>query len=591
MKQYTRDQIIELHYNKRGQPGERKLIGILLKLWDIFDNKEVHLKADLIQLLDRYSNSVIDGPFILLMTMRNRRDMRDEITRMGHKGEYKQLKSFLNHLVNQQKNIHTPDESIRALLSHKDYAKNKNHIIIFEIERVRRIRAKSTSTNQNLSLCISILETLEPSEEIDEYGGIYVPSEAVEGLIQLQKALTYGRTFFFREILEASKQSRKLINAVSSPSFNKLRNIFVWWTHIIDARTFMKCYMKKEALESQKFANDIKINGIGIDKNKQKYLESITPKKQDSDFVFERLFKSISAERIDYLHAYHVLLSEYIYRKETDTKKPFKSSNFEDLLSTKVRDWTKKIGTKVVKRECNQLLTRGIIGDYHKDFKPQPLFYDHNTLREKDVLSRRMLKNCAVTNMLAQTAHERQNSLIIIQLSLILIDLLTKNRWLSKVINQRIGSRPKKRSRKIKLKVQEREQVNEYESDLHHAFVLTRICIEKINYIFKKLDLENPNPLFDWVEYCEESFPPFTQEPVQNLNKFIEYCNSVISFNSLKQDKKPNEIELKYKKNGKSEKILFHTRFIDSDDSNNKLSLYETSPGELKFTAEGNYYS
>ena len=182
------DQIINLHYNKRGEPEKRELIDYLLKLWDIFDNKDVHLKADLARLLDIYSNDVIDGPFILLMTMRNRNDLRDKITTMEKSGKYKQLKSFLNHLENQQKNIHTPDESIRAMLSHRNYAQKKNHIIMFEIERVRRIRAKATPTNQNLSLCISILRTLEPSEGNDEYGGIYVPSEAVRGVIELQKS-------------------------------------------------------------------------------------------------------------------------------------------------------------------------------------------------------------------------------------------------------------------------------------------------------------------------------------------------------------------------------------------------------------------
>tara|TARA_B100001564_G_scaffold359818_1_gene383177 strand:+ start:1570 stop:3375 length:1806 start_codon:yes stop_codon:yes gene_type:complete len=601
MKQYTRDQIIDLHYNKRGEPEKRELIDYLLKLWDIFDNKEVHLKADLIRLLDRYSDSVIDGPFILLMTMRNRRDMRDEITRMEHKDEYKQLKSFLNHLVNQQKNIHTPDESIRALLSHKNYAKKKNHIIMFEIERVRRIRAKATPTNQNLSLCISILRTLEPSEEFDDYGGIYVPSEAVQGLIELQKALTYGRTFNFNQILESSQQSRKLIDAVSNPSFNKIRNIMVWWTHIIDARTFSKCYMEKEALSSHKFANEIKENGNGIDKNKKEYLKSITPDEKlqlgvvvnDDGFsgLFERLFQSHSAEQTDYLHAYHVLLSGYIYRKETNVKKPFKSDGFMNCLPKDVKEMvkTKKWSTKVLKRECNQLLTRGIIGDYHKDFKPQPLFFDHNTIREKDVLSKRMLKNSVVTKILAQAAHERQNSLVILQLSLILIDLLIKNKWLSEVIHQRLSSRPKNTSRKVKINSQSIEK--DYKSDLLQAMDLTKLCIDKLDSILKRLELENHNPLLDWVEYCKKSFPVLHQDSEKNLIPFIDYCKLVICFDNQNRVKETHEIKLQYEKGGVYEKISLHTKFTDSEDSNNDLSLYETSPGELKFTADGGYYS
>lgn len=592
MEEYTRHQIIDLHYNERGQPEKKELIDVLLRLWDIFDDKDVHLKADLVRLLDRYSDDVIDGPFILLMTMRNRNDLRDKITTMESSGKYKQLKSFLNHLENQQKYIHTPDESIRALLSHKNYAKKKNHIIMFEIERVRRIRAKATPTNQNLSLCISILRTLEPSEGVDDYGGIYVPSEAVQGVIELQKALTYSRTFNFKKILESSRKSRELIDAVSTPSFNKLRNIFVWWTHIIDARTFSKCYMEKEALRSHKFANEIKEYGKGIDTNKQDYLKSITPPKEEEWELFSRLFQSHNAEQTDYLHAYHALLSKYIYRKETNVKKPFKNSDFEKIfLHQEVQDVIKdqKWSPKVLKRECNQFLTRGVTGDYYKDFKPQPLFFDHNTIREKDVLSKRMLKNSAVMNILAQAAHERQNSVIILQLSLILIDLLNKNKWLSEVIYQRLRSRPKNTSRKVNIKSKHMEK--DYTSDLLHAMDLTKLCIDKVDFIFKRLELENRHPLLDWVEYCKKSFPVLLQDSEKNLILYIDFCKLVICFEHQNRVEETHEIRLQYEKGEAHKKISLHTKFTDSEDPSNNLSPYGTSPGELKFTADGGYYS
>ena len=83
-------------------------------------------------------------------------------------------------------------------------------------------------------------------------------------------------------------------------------------------------------------------------------------------------------------------------------KKAFKNSDFEALLDQEVQGLVKdkKWSTKVLKRECNQLLTRGVTGDYYKDFKPQPLFFDHNTIREKDVLSKRMLKNSVIMTFL-----------------------------------------------------------------------------------------------------------------------------------------------------------------------------------------------
>ena len=74
-------------------------------------------------------------------------------------------------------------------------------------------------------------------------------------------------------------------------------------------------------------------------------------------------------------------------------KKAFKNSDFEALLDPEVQGLVKnkKWSTKVLKRECNQLLTRGVTGDYYKDFKPQPLFLIITPFGRK-MLSKRMLK-------------------------------------------------------------------------------------------------------------------------------------------------------------------------------------------------------
>jgi hypothetical protein len=245
-----------------------------------------------------------------------------------------------------------------------------------------------------------------------------------------------------------------------------------------------------------------------------------------------------------------------------------------------------------------------------------------------------MVKNCTIKIMLAQTAHERQNSLIILQLTMIIIDLLTKNRWLSKIIMQRNISRPKETSRKKQTQVI-KNQSDEYEIYFNHAMMLTEICIKKINDIFNILDKSTlcETPLKNWVNCCAESFPQLSQNPEKDLKRFVEYCESRIVFeknwlahvieqakgNGITEDKVKEALEelklgnvnkveeanklleklsieavepentspinLKIENGGIIEEFPFSIYFDDS----RELSPYETGPGEVKFTAEGDY--
>jgi hypothetical protein len=654
MREYTRSELIDLHYTERGSEEKNKLIQELLNYWDIFDDSDVRLKTDLTFLLNKYIDKSIDGPFILLMTMRNRLDLKRRITDVNEKRRHAQLKSFLTHLEEQQKNIYTPDESIRALISNSKYAQMKNLIIVFEIERVRRIRARSTPSNQNLNVCLSILETLEPIKGFDDYGGIYIPSNAIEGMIELQKSLTYARTFHFEETLMSSRKARDIFNNVSNAFFNNIRNIFIWWSHVIDARVYSKCYLKEKARECQNKSDIISKDGKGIDNNKQDFLKSIAPKKEKNQTwqIFRRLLRSEKGEQVDFLHAYHEVLANYIARENVNLRGKFSNLDVENLFSSdikneidpsdrgRIRTTKVRIISSEYKREFNQFLTRGVIGDYNKEFKPQPLLFDHNSLREKNVLSKRMVKNCTITMMLAQTAHERQNSLIILQLTLITIDLLTKNRWLAKIIMQRNKSRGKKTSRKKQTGKNE-QQSDEYENDFYHAMRLTEICVKKVNIILKRLNNDiRESPLVNWVNCCAESFPQLAKHPTLDLTNFVEYCESKIIFekqekmvfwkeweaNIVEEAKKKGieELEvtdkieqlklhtvdnteltrkiceefkieikepvatrpivLKFEKNGIIENFPFSIYF---DNGDTRISPYEIGPGEQKFTAEG----
>ena len=67
-------------------------------------------------------------------------------------------------------------------------------MIIFELERVRELGSQFIPNESKSKPMHSNLNTLKSVEDDESYGGVYVPSKAVEGLIELQKALTYART-------------------------------------------------------------------------------------------------------------------------------------------------------------------------------------------------------------------------------------------------------------------------------------------------------------------------------------------------------------------------------------------------------------
>ena len=67
---------------------------------------------------------------------------------------------------------------------------------------------------------------------------------------------------------------------------------------------------------------------------------------------------------------------------------------------------------------------------------------------------------------------------------------------------------------------------------------------------------------------------------------FIEYCDSRIGAGEI--ESKAGAIKLLFDKESNHENIDFSPEFID-DVGVHRLSPYETSPGEAKFTASGEY--
>ena len=173
--------------------------------------------------------------------------------------------------------------------------------------------------------------------------------------------------------------------------------------------------------------------------------------------------------------------------------------------------------------------------------------------------------------------------------------------------------------------------------------MLTEICVKRVNNILKSLSRTDhlESPLETWVNCCAQSFPKLTQNPEKDLQKFVDYCESRIIYEEksrmvLSEKWKADIIEKAKEKGFTEEEVEAALKEYELRDSENvenrnkllekygikskepestcpinlriereeitqdfpfyiyldglgELSPYQTSPGELKFTAEGDY--
>lgn len=582
----SKSELLNLHYTQKYGKDKVLLVKKILDYWRGEDHQ--HLSAGIMNFIRKNENNEVDGPFILFITMRNRYVLNDKIIEFSRKEKmnYKLLKMFLNHLSEQQTKIYTPDVCVQSLFSHDKYREKKNMMIIFELERVRRIRANSSPTNQNLNQCIRILNTLKAVENDESYGGVYVPSKAVEGLIELQKALTYARTSSFSRTIHHCQESRRIFSASKDHDFDKIRDIFIWWTYIVESRTFAKCSKNEEALErlkeSQNMLNKLQKNNP----TKHQYIISIIQdeQKKKTSSTFNRILKDEYTHPGDYLHAYHALLSEFIHSEKKPEKKSelqFSNESFLDLFDrvdrSKFGDYKNRKRSDY-KRALNQSLTMGIVGGDFKQYRPQPLLFEHTVLRPDSLLDR-MVKNCTVSYQLIQAANERKSSYIILQLGMIVIDLIVKNRWIITVIEHKNS---------IASKKGHKNKISENNKILVHAIKQTIACIKKVNQVFLQLE-ENLLPdleLVSWVDYCSKEFDSIKSNENLLKQEFMRICNKVVTLDMRKEEENTSEIKLK----------LINTKTysfsVFSTDSEELFTIcpYELSPGDQKFNAEGELY-
>ena len=614
MEDLTPQSLIKLHYSIPERKD--KMIDYLIQCWrkPITDNK---LGRSLTKLLHDNEHEAVEGPLILLLTMRNRKILQTKTENSANVLD-ERLTRFLKHLEAQRHDIFLPDAASVSIQSSQKYSKDIGYVKMFQIERVRRIRSASGPGNYNLSFCMKILDSIKSNlnhHQSSAYGAIHMPTNALPGLIDLQIGLCKARTASYEETLKFAKSAEENFKRLpKGTEFQELRLLLLWWTHELRERIYSQCFMIEKSLEARRDADKIVGN---LEESKKDYIEKIRPdnfgilnwetlllkicrlgkrKKQTSDAEPDDI-------RInDFLYAKHLLLSRYLAARENfDIKKKYEKKQIVNLIYPKYDepkrhdqkydiDIDDNYIYKLVKRSMNQFLLYGIVGDIKRDIglRVEPLLFDHTTLKRHDLI-RRINKHCSVTLSLIQISKERDSGFLILQLTLIGIDFLVKCQRLLQIYERR-GKKRKYNLRGSSGKTEDEKFTQDNLKHLHRCMLL--IFDDLRSTMLRKLPKEKQDSeLLGWIKNIGSELDKIkTNDSMKYIHDVEEFCRKAVENSRDKSQNYFTKIILNFmqvtnsgieKKEGK--KVNFDASFTESDE---KITPYSATPGENKFKAD-----
>ena len=580
------EQLIDWHYSVPGSEEKTSLLNELRRAWEPLSDDKLHKNLD--NLLTREKNAQC----ILYFTMRNRKLLQEENISTG-------LRQFLKHLDEQGKNPFLEDASIKAMQRHQKFCSKRNIMTALQIERVRRIRANARPDNHHRQFCHRILASLEVEECDEKFTGIHVSSRGLEGLIALQKALTFAGTADHTSTLELANDAEKCFNEAKSRLHPGLWDLLIWWVYEIKARIYSRWLMKKERVEWKEKLEDvskncedpvkkaymIKLNRTGISYVGIKKLSKVVVSgEEDTDMGGNK----IDAAQIQIqLHMAHVLLSKFINpdREKGGPRigRTFRKEQILKMLGMDKMDRAKK-------KLLNELLLSGILGVRNKtkhDHRPEPLIYDPHSIDtkkqlesrvgeestgsyEQDGRRKRMFACCSSAQFLIQSAQERNESWLPLQLSLVLVDLLVKIRYLAgfteKIANKKDGRMP----------ISDEDAVSIYKG-IAASF---QACYKALSS-FKHAKV---SPLFLWIQDLKSNLHEWPADNI-SIGNITQFCEKAVShYGDIASQGGIKLHHLSRLENGtfetkQGDEVPFCTGY------NNEWTPYAKTPGEGKFRA------
>jgi hypothetical protein len=435
-KKPSRADLISMLYSKNGGEKRKILHEEVLAAWELKEFGH-HLHLNLQHMLNYHPNDM--GAFFIWMTIRCRRaDFLEEKALILVKRGMPALKQFLTHL---DRLVHDPflrSAASEAVVVNDKFSSKSNYFAMFQLERVRLLRAGVKMDNNNLEQAVKILHAIKPRDDGDEYGGIYVPSSAMEATKWLQLALCSARTANHQRTIEYARKIISELDKKHARSFSNVKRVFEWWAMKIEERvvsSYSGINLQKEGRKKM-----IAFEKNTPDKDTKQYLNDMKKKNEgnrgmegyktwyESNDVREDLNNTIL---YDFMYVKHSILSAFINSPSINPKRKFDKMAVEKVMKgSKNQDiytFFKKNqpNTRKRRKNANNLLSNIVTGRTRErnGLARIGLLLDHTIFTSKKKWVKYLLGSASSSILHAHAAVERDMRMQPAVLAMIGIDV------------------------------------------------------------------------------------------------------------------------------------------------------------------------
>jgi hypothetical protein len=437
-KKPSRADLISMLYSETEGEKRKILHEEVLAAWELTSTyKEgegekfgLHLHKNLQHMLNNYPNEM--GGFMIWMTIRCRK--AEVLVERGSKA----LKQFLTHLEKLVNDPFLRSAASEAVIVNDKFSSKSNYFAMFQLERVRLLRAGVKMDNNNLEQAVKILHAIEIKDDGDEYGGIYVPSSAMEATKWLQLALCSSRTANHGKTIDYAREVAKELDKNHARSFSNVKRVFEWWAMKIEERVVSSYSGKNLQKEGRK--KMIAFEKNTLDKDTKQYLIDMKKKNEEnrgmvgyktwseSNDIREDLNNTIL---YDFMYVKHSVLSAFINSPYINPKRKFDKVAVEKVMKDSgdrsIAEFFEENqpNTRKRRKNANNLLSNIVTGRVRKrnGLARIGLLLDHTIFTSKKKWVKYLLGSASSSILHAHAAVERDMRMQPAVLAMIGIDV------------------------------------------------------------------------------------------------------------------------------------------------------------------------
>ena len=551
-KKHSRADLISMLYSQTDGEKRKRLHEEVLAAWKLeWTSKEgesgkfgVHLHKNLQHMLNYYPNK--QGGFFIWMTIRCRK--AEVLVKKGSDA----LKQFLTHLDKLVNDPFLRSAASEAVIVNDKFSSKSNYFAMFQLERVRLLRTGVKMDNNNLEQAVKILHAIKIKDDGDEYGGIYVPSSAMEATKWLQLALCSSRTANHGKTIDYARKVAEELDKKHASSFSNVKRVFEWWAMKIEERV-VSSYSGKN-LQKKRRKEMIIFEKNTPDKDTKQYLADMKKKNEENgrmegykqwnenSDVREDLNNTVL---YDFMYVKHSVLSAFINSPFINPKKKFDKVAVEkvmkdsgdrevseffwsgDMSGERTKSSGEKPNARKRRKNANNLLSNIVTGRTRErnGLSRRGLLVDHTIFtKDGERWVKYLLQGASSSILHAHAAIERDMRMQPAVLAMIGIDVCARISHLGSFAYRKKGWHIQEGNEWKCIKEAETELLN---SRLIEAFEI--ICRGIKNSIGKDCGEIN---IYQWAQSTLETLKVIRDEVDSKLKftKIIELCQRSIGW-------------------------------------------------------------